>query len=991
MRIKVFLFIIILIPAFVFSQVQWQQNGESVRKAENLVWDGAGTKISDGSVVIAWRDSRDESYQIYAQKIDETGSLLWGDGINISNTVNIIYNPVIAPASDGGVFIAWSYTTANFQSFYLRIQKISSQGDLLWSATGVSWAVENVIIPIYLTPDQSGGVFVAWQEYDLIKCKLLLDDGATAYGWNNTGNIIVSAGIYTHINSIAFTSQNDDLIFAYMLSGNGLHDLFLQKYNSSGNPQWGVMGNLILSDIYYKNDLSILNSSNGFWLAWKNLGLLSIDIYRFNFDGSQYWTDPLIMNLNSDYITNLNLTSKINDDLFISWVEYFDSKIRIAKIDDDQNLLWGDQGITAFTFTDNYSIIHSQIAVADNGNLNFICGYYSGYQDYSSELYFDQFDANGNSNLSQALQVAQFDGRLYDPLLFNQNNAQIFLCWSEQKFRNVDIRYQILDSTNQPVLSAGGEIAYAGISGEVCHVKANRAANGTAITWEENESQTIYLELFDTSGTTTFENGIQIAELDFSYQKSHVTAYDDLNENLIIGWLAETDVERKIFLQAVTADGSLLWDENGLPVTSSDWEQYNLSLCTDDGYTYVGWTEYDGDFMDPTVEVFSNKLDAGGNLLWGDAGVQISNFDGEDVMITFAGTLIIWANATWPESSLYCKLLDENGNTAAGWEEAGNLLVAGYFASSHPAGVQVPGGYIIIWVEENNNNYELMGQMISDSGETLWEDDGIFLADVDYAYASKPKLFYDDGLYLGWNDMIDYLETVCLQKFDLNGNALWTNNGITIEAGRNADFARIGEHILVVYDYFDVFQYYNIGAKLFNESGQELWQIDLCNELYDQIKPSLTRQDDNHLVIAWSDNRSGIFDLYYGSPMFTSIYAQQVYVEPTYSPDEILEAITAKLHQNYPNPFNPSTTISFNLTAKDAKGAKIDIYNLKGQKIKTMDCSNSFTADARDSRSTYSVVWDGTDDHNKLVSSGIYFYKLKSGDFEETRKCLLMK
>ncbi|RLC48034.1 MAG: hypothetical protein DRI23_10785, partial [Candidatus Cloacimonadota bacterium] len=40
---------------------------------------------------------------------------------------------------------------------------------------------------------------------------------------------------------------------------------------------------------------------------------------------------------------------------------------------------------------------------------------------------------------------------------------------------------------------------------------------------------------------------------------------------------------------------------------------------------------------------------------------------------------------------------------------------------------------------------------------------------------------------------------------------------------------------------------------------------------------------------------------------------------------------------------------------------------------------------------TYSVVWDGTDDHCKPVSSGIYFYKLKSGKFEKTKKMLLMK
>jgi len=95
---------------------------------------------------------------------------------------------------------------------------------------------------------------------------------------------------------------------------------------------------------------------------------------------------------------------------------------------------------------------------------------------------------------------------------------------------------------------------------------------------------------------------------------------------------------------------------------------------------------------------------------------------------------------------------------------------------------------------------------------------------------------------------------------------------------------------------------------------------------------------------------------------------------------------------NYPNPFNPSTTISFDLTAKDAKSAKVEIYNIKGQKIKTLDCCNSFAAASGSCRThSQTVVWDGTDSNNKPVSSGVYFYKLKAGDFEKTRKMLLMK
>jgi hypothetical protein len=105
---------------------------------------------------------------------------------------------------------------------------------------------------------------------------------------------------------------------------------------------------------------------------------------------------------------------------------------------------------------------------------------------------------------------------------------------------------------------------------------------------------------------------------------------------------------------------------------------------------------------------------------------------------------------------------------------------------------------------------------------------------------------------------------------------------------------------------------------------------------------------------------------------------------------------------NFPNPFNPETTISFNLTAEDvglrstspgqAENAetcppwRIIIYNIKGQKVKQL------VSDIRQlPEGQHSVIWNGTDSNNKLVSSGIYFYKISSGKESVMKKMLLLK
>ncbi|MCD4818709.1 MAG: SMP-30/gluconolactonase/LRE family protein [Candidatus Cloacimonetes bacterium] len=96
--------------------------------------------------------------------------------------------------------------------------------------------------------------------------------------------------------------------------------------------------------------------------------------------------------------------------------------------------------------------------------------------------------------------------------------------------------------------------------------------------------------------------------------------------------------------------------------------------------------------------------------------------------------------------------------------------------------------------------------------------------------------------------------------------------------------------------------------------------------------------------------------------------------------DNSIQPITLEL-SNHPNPFNPTTTISFSLTTENTEDTELVIYNLKGQKVRKYSILNN----------QFSISWDGTDENNKPVSSGIYFYKLKIGKYEKIKKMILMK
>lgn len=88
------------------------------------------------------------------------------------------------------------------------------------------------------------------------------------------------------------------------------------------------------------------------------------------------------------------------------------------------------------------------------------------------------------------------------------------------------------------------------------------------------------------------------------------------------------------------------------------------------------------------------------------------------------------------------------------------------------------------------------------------------------------------------------------------------------------------------------------------------------------------------------------------------------------------------LTQNYPNPFNPSTQFDFYLPK--AGDVRLEVYNLTGQKVSTL-------TDEFMSAGMHTMTWDGTDMSGTKVASGVYFYRMTSGDFSDTKKMIMMK
>ena len=119
-------------------------------------------------------------------------------------------------------------------------------------------------------------------------------------------------------------------------------------------------------------------------------------------------------------------------------------------------------------------------------------------------------------------------------------------------------------------------------------------------------------------------------------------------------------------------------------------------------------------------------------------------------------------------------------------------------------------------------------------------------------------------------------------------------------------------------------------------------------------------------------------------------YADIFITESTERVDYVLEITqppqTFQLSQNFPNPFNPATQINFDIPENENGMVRVQIriYNLLGELVKTL-------VDENKAPGRYSINWDGKDQNNRQISSGVYLYQLVAGTFRQTHRMTLLK
>jgi hypothetical protein len=262
---------------------KWALYGISICNSANAQKNSTITDVGNGQAIITWEDRRMGNHDIYAQKIDSSGTILWTtNGIAVCSKTTKQQSPKIASDNAGGAIIVWEDSLNFYWDIYA--QRISSTGALLWPSNGVAiCSSPNTQTNPRIEADGLGGAVITWQDkrnnadYDIYAQKV---DASGATQWTANG-VVICNSVNTQNNPRIESDGANGAVIAWADKRNATdNNVYAQRINATGSVQWAGNGVAICTAANNQSaiDMKYIGST-GVVLCWKDDRVTANDIY----------------------------------------------------------------------------------------------------------------------------------------------------------------------------------------------------------------------------------------------------------------------------------------------------------------------------------------------------------------------------------------------------------------------------------------------------------------------------------------------------------------------------------------------------------------------------------------------------------------------------------------------------------------------------------------------------------------------------------------
>ncbi len=621
--------------------------------------------------------------------------------------------------------------------------------------------------------------------------------------------------------------------------------------------------------------------------------------------------------------------------------------------------------------------------------------------------------------------ICDLSGEQAIPKVATSSIGDTYIGWFSNDSGNYDVRLQRLDSQGNEMWEHNGilisdNLAMTWLTDWDMTVDADNNAILVFQDIRNGGNNNIYVYKISPDGSFIWgDDGIELsnsAAFDVA-PKVCVTS----NGTTVVTWQSDD----AIIMQRIAGNGTLVWGPNGITLSCADTYSWPQPFAVENDHILLKFFHDTGPAYSPTRHCLMQKFDNDGNAAWAsdtvvsDAGgisawTQIfpiesdgangcfiawhddrdNNMDASSFIqhINSDGTLGFTANGVelstqaarenyypkiafnptswelytfWMETDsdqnqrgLYGQKLDAEGNRL--WTDNGKTIIEISATGIIPIAARQVNDDVIVCFEEASGavNSFIKATRLDADGEFVWDNDFVTMCSVASSKVhSEASYFANDQIICAWEDDRNGGSDIFAQNINLDGTL-----GVSVMYGTIEGNVTLNGGSGNVEDVEVA-----AGSVTVHPDANGDYIISIIPGTY-PVMAGLAGYETvvfEDVVVTEGNATTGID--------FTLV--------PVVSSENIIIAAT-KMESNYPNPFNPITNISY--TIKETGLVTIEVYNLRGQLVKTLVNELQGTG-------SFIAVWDGTDTSNKSVSSGIYLYKMKSNNYTSTKKMILMK
>jgi hypothetical protein len=352
--------------------IKWAANGIAICSYTAAQKASAIADVGQGNSIIVWEDHRNGNADIYAQKIDSSGNILWtANGIAVCSKALHQKNPKAVSDNAGGAIIVWEDSLNNFWDIYA--QRITSSGSIAWAASGISiCAASNTQLNPKIETDAAGGAIIVWQDkrsnvdYDIYAQRV---NANGVVQWTVDG-VAITLATNTQSNPRIEPDGNGGAVIGWTDKRNATdNNIYAQCINSVGITQWATGGNSVCVAAGSQSALDIKYlGSTGILFTWKDARTATLSIYaQLLAPGGlgQLTTNGVLISNGSFKANNPNVISDKQNGCIIAWQDSSSTgwNIRSQRLDASGAVLWQSGGVTVSDATDDQINV---VQVADN-------------------------------------------------------------------------------------------------------------------------------------------------------------------------------------------------------------------------------------------------------------------------------------------------------------------------------------------------------------------------------------------------------------------------------------------------------------------------------------------------------------------------------------------------------------------------------------------------------------------------------------------------